>query len=622
MTTKPTSSLARWLPAALVLLGLLLALYPLRSTRHSSDFHLSGFAEIPVQYNGRVQPLDSVAMNSLLALSGRRSLTLADGQRLQAIEWLALVAFDLAQADTLPVFRIDNDGVLGLFGWQQADRKRFSFLELQPHFEAIDAEAQAAFAKEDPLRSVFEKQLIKLHRALTLYHQLAHAFGPPGISGERLPQEYHLWQQVCRDVRESVRLQQEGQPHESAPLLVFQPLLARHQAMARLARVRVHPPDSPEAGLHDDWANLGETLLRTVDTTTLAPTAIHWADMAAGWASRDAARFNDALSQWLALTQQAPGAHKVAFEEFFNRLNPFVTCMALYTLAFVLVCLAWLSGNDGARSGAQALVVFTFLIHTFGLFARMYIQDRPPVTNLYSSAVFTGWGAALLGVFMERFWKNGLGSAVAAMVGFATLVIAHHLDDGSDTLELMRAVLDDNFWLATHVVVITLGYSAMFLAGTLGALYIVLGLGSRLLHAEMVRALDRMVYATLCFAALFSFVGTMLGGIWADQSWGRFWGWDPKENGALLIVLWTAIYLHVRWGALAGIRARMALAVFGNVVTAWSWFGTNMLGVGLHSYGFMDAAFVALTVFALSQMVLIALSRLPVSVWRSPDAAR
>ena len=126
-----------------------------------------------------------------------------------------------------------------------------------------------------------------------------------------------------------------------------------------------------------------------------------------------------------------------------------------------------------------------------------------------------------------------------------------------------------------------------------------------------------MVYAIVCFATLFSFVGTVLGGIWADQSWGRFWGWDPKENGALLIVIWNAVILHVRWGNLLSTRGIMNLAVFGNIVTSFSWFGVNMLGIGLHSYGFMDAAFKWLMIFIASQLVVIAIGLLPVTLWRS-----
>jgi hypothetical protein len=109
----------------------------------------------------------------------------------------------------------------------------------------------------------------------------------------------------------------------------------------------------------------------------------------------------------------------------------------------------------------------------------------------------------------------------------------------------------------------------------------------------------------------------VLGGIWADQSWGRFWGWDPKENGALLIVIWCAIILHARWGKLIADRGLMLMAIFGNVVTAFSWFGVNMLGIGLHSYGFMDAAFKWLMLFNATQALLIVLGLLPLRIWRS-----
>src|SRR5439155_373450 len=186
-----------------------------------------------------------------------------------------------------------------------------------------------------------------------------------------------------------------------------------------------------------------------------------------------------------------------------------------------------------------------------------------------------------------------------------------------DTMEMLRAVLDTNFWLATHVVAINLGYSATFLAGFLAIAYVLLGIFTSELTGQRRVALVRMTYAIVCFAMFFSFVGTILGGIWADQSWGRFWGWDPKENGALLIVLWNAIILHARWGGLVRQRGLMVLAVFGNVVTSWSWFGVNMLGIGLHSYGFMDSAFPWLIAFGASQLAFMIIGVLPPHVWRS-----
>jgi ABC-type transport system involved in cytochrome c biogenesis permease subunit len=184
-------------------------------------------------------------------------------------------------------------------------------------------------------------------------------------------------------------------------------------------------------------------------------------------------------------------------------------------------------------------------------------------------------------------------------------------------MEMMQAVLDTNFWLATHVPVVTLGYASTFVAGVLGVIYVVLGVCTKVITFELNRSFSKMVFGILCFATLFSFVGTVLGGIWADQSWGRFWGWDPKENGALIIVLWNALILHARMGGLVRERGIMNLAIVGNIVTAWSWFGVNMLGVGLHSYGFMSAAFWWLLGFVVSQVILVGLGSLPLQYWRS-----
>ena len=210
-----------------------------------------------------------------------------------------------------------------------------------------------------------------------------------------------------------------------------------------------------------------------------------------------------------------------------------------------------------------------WILATLGIATRMWLEGRPPVTNLYSSALFIGWGAVGSGLILERIYRTPSAASPAGVIGFATLLIAHHLALGGDTMEMMRAVLDSNFWLSTHVVVVTIGYASTFLAGFLALIYILRGVFTRSLDQATADSLARMVYGIVCFATLFSFVGTMLGGIWADQSWGRFWGWDPKENGALIIVLWNALILHARWGGMVRERGLMCLAVFGNIVTSW-----------------------------------------------------
>jgi ABC-type transport system involved in cytochrome c biogenesis permease subunit len=248
----------------------------------------------------------------------------------------------------------------------------------------------------------------------------------------------------------------------------------------------------------------------------------------------------------------------------------------------------------------------------------MYLTNRPLVfiTNLYSTAIFIGWVGALFGLVIECIFRRGIGLAVGGMLGFLTAIVAHNLATG-DTLEQVVAVLDTNFWLATHVTVVNAGYGATFVAGLLGAGLILAGVLTPSLDRPTFRTLGQILYGVLCFATLFSFVGTVLGGIWADQSWGRFWGWDPKENGALLIVLMNALILHARWAGLVQQRGMAVLAVLGNIIVIWSWFGVNMLNVGLHSYGFIPSTFYGMVGADIVHVCIAAVGLVPMQHWRS-----
>jgi ABC-type transport system involved in cytochrome c biogenesis permease subunit len=336
------------------------------------------------------------------------------------------------------------------------------------------------------------------------------------------------------------------------------------------------------------------------------------------------------------------------FEGWFNHFDPFFVACGFCVVALVIALLAGLGFTATLNRTAFWLILFMFGLYTLALIGRIYISGRPPVTNLYSSAVFIGWGCVLFGIVLEALFRLGIGNLVAALAGFPTLLISFALAaEGDDTLGVLQAVLDTQFWLATHVVCITLGYAATFLAGTLGLVYIARGLvvpwaaklcREQLLPAfkgklseeryqhwestftpdvspQFARELVRMIYGVLCFAIIFSFIGTVLGGLWADDSWGRFWGWDPKENGALIIVLWNAVVLHARWDGLVRERGLAVLSVVGNIATSWSWFGVNELGVGMHAYGFTEGRLQLLLWFMFSQAVIVGLASLPKKFW-------
>jgi ABC-type transport system involved in cytochrome c biogenesis permease subunit len=314
---------------------------------------------------------------------------------------------------------------------------------------------------------------------------------------------------------------------------------------------------------------------------------------------------------------------KVNFEVFFNHFSPFYYACVLYLFAFLLSVLSWIGWPGPLRRGSMWLLWMTFALHTFALVARVYISGRPPVTNLYSTAIFIGWAAVLMALMFESMYRLNLGNIGAAVVGFLTLLVAYNLSLDGDTFIVLQAVLDTQFWLATHVVAINLGYAATYMAGLWGALYVLLAHVFPVLDDDSRHKLTRIIYGTLCFAILFSFVGTVLGGLWADDSWGRFWGWDPKENGALMIVLWNALVLHARWGGMVKGRGLATLAVGGNIITTWSYFGVNELNVGLHSYGASERNTATwLLIFAASQFALIGLGMMPRRWFESLGLAR
>ena len=262
------------------------------------------------------------------------------------------------------------------------------------------------------------------------------------------------------------------------------------------------------------------------------------------YAKGDAAAFNKAVAKYQdLLAADAPAGlnlRKIDFEALFNHARLFFWAGWMYVVAFALAALAWLGWSRPLNCAALGLIVFTFVLHTFALVLRIYISGRPPVTNLYSAAIFIGWGGVLLGMLLEVVYRLGIGNIIAGVAGFTTLLIADRLAGDGDTFTVLQAVLDTQFWLATHVTCITFGYATTYVAGLLGLVYILGGVLTPSLSAAKAHELARMIYGVICFAIFFSFVGTVLGGLWADDSWGRFRGWDPKENGALIIVLWNS----------------------------------------------------------------------------------
>ncbi len=625
--------------------------------RADKGFAVSAFARLPLVFNGRVQPMDSLARNSLMQIRGITEVPLegngADGawgtweelrakggelaerkwfqfskhpKKLKPADWLLEVMGDSEQADDRYIFVINHPDLRSLLklegGLDKSGLHFYRFNDIKDRTDVLRAEVRRISTNDVTQRTTFDQAVVKLDNAFGLYFRLKNTLQPQDSKDFRKEiDDYLAAVKSARTEAQERQSRGEKLDREAIDQLLapVQKLASRYEVMARIDAPLIVPlPHAGDKG-HEAWHRMGDALLEATGETM--PESVKLlAGMASAYQAGDVAKFNQEIGSYQGLLKSEGLIKEVTKsnqETFFNQLLAFKRSMYMYIVAFLLVLLYWAGLNEIWRVTAMRLLLIGFVIHTSGLIFRMWLEGRPPVTNLYSSAIFIGWGAVVLGLVLEKFFKDGIGLVVATCVGFLSLIVAHSLSQSGDTMEMMRAVLDTNFWLATHVVVITLGYASTFVAGFLALVYILRGVFTKTLTSVTAKSLSRMVYGIVCFSTLFSFVGTVLGGIWADQSWGRFWGWDPKENGALIIVLWNALILHLRWGGIIRERGLMNCAIAGNIVTSWSWFGVNMLGIGLHSYGFMDAAFVWLMLFVGSQLALIAIGSLPLSLWRS-----
>jgi ABC-type transport system involved in cytochrome c biogenesis permease subunit len=607
-----------WIIGVLFLVWVIAKMIPVKEP---PGFNIEEFGRLPVLVNGRVMPFDTLARLSLLAMNHHGTCTSSEGKTLSPCQWLLDVLMIPERSDAAKVFEVTNPDVLGLFDWQVSEGKStdYSFNDFKPFFDEIEKQSNLAAQTEPERRTAFQRGIIRLRDALGLYIKLLST-----VQDEDSPdfgKELRTFAQIIQPGMQAIRDREAHRPFSNQDLERILFFTHRYQDLGQIKYAYAIPnPNGENNG--GGWQHISQALLGAVGTGNVPYPAMIFGRLISAYRSGDADGFNHLIQEYgHFLEKTIPQETKRSrLELLFNQAQPFLQAMTLYLVVLVFALGSWLKWPNLLGKTAVILLLFAFSIHTAGLIARMYLQGRPPVTNLYSSAIFVGWGSVLLCLFLERFYKNSIGSVCASAIGFVTLLIAQNLQLDGDTLEMLRAVLDTNVWLATHVVMVTLGYSATFLAGFLGILYLCRGLLTKTFDVTTAKSLGRMIYGVVCFATLFSFVGTLLGGFWADQSWGRFWGWDPKENGALLIVLWNAIILHARWGGYARERGIAVMAVFGNIITSLSWFGVNMLGVGLHSYGFMDQAFGTLLGFIISQFAIIGVGMIPQRYWRGIQA--
>ena len=323
-----------------------------------------------------------------------------------------------------------------------------------------------------------------------------------------------------------------------------------------------------------------------------------------------------------------PEESQLRLEYFYNHWDGFYRAAWCYGIALALLAMRVgahrrrLQRSRFAARSAEAnavlqwigvsLAIVGLLFHASGIAMRCLIAGRPPVTNMYESIIWVSFAVSFFGMIFFARYRTPVYLLAALPVSLVALLLVHQMPIAMpSSIDPLVPVLRDNFWLTIHVLTITLSYAAFALAMGFG--HILLWRYARNpVAARADQPMHFWLYRVLQLGVILLAAGTILGGVWANYSWGRFWGWDPKETWALIALLCYILTLH---GRLAGWWTQFGLVVASVVcflAVLMAWYGVNfVLGKGLHSYGFGLGGETYVVSFVVADLLFVAFA-----IWR------
>ena len=580
---------------------------------------MDDFARIIILDNGRLKPLDTYARKMLVQFSGRQAF-----HGTSAIQWLGRVIFVPLDAADDKVFLINNPEVADALGIAPEKRRRYSFNEIKKGYHQLVNMAQDAGHKEPKERSLFESEVVRVSGNLKDYIQLSSVLmflmpSPEFTVADTAARSYlglgkqaaglSYYDLVPKSQLVSAAMKAAQEKDKSAWTVFDMTMVSLARALYRWGESRGDQPfhviPSAVDG-REEWLCPWMAALTAGSNAARTPELAWLAALRAAYVSGDKSGFSHAAGSFnAAVRQKAAPLPATDVELFYNAADPFAKSKILYGLAAILALLLMtVTSRRWLYFSAVALTAVALLPHTFGLVARVIILHRPPLATIYETFLFVAWACVALGLILEVFQKKSLGLFIASLCGFFFLHLAGKYNAGEDSMGMIAAVLNSNFWLTTHITTVTLGYAGCCCAGVVGHVYLIKKLFLRT-SDEKLSLTSSSMYGILAFGLVFTVIGTMLGGMWADQSWGRFWGWDPKENGALLIILWSAVVFHARAAGLIKEKGFAAGAVMSLILVMFAWIGVNLLGIGMHSYGFTGTGVSILYGFMIFEAVFL-----------------
>lgn len=304
---------------------------------------------------------------------------------------------------------------------------------------------------------------------------------------------------------------------------------------------------------------------------------------------KDSLELDRAIHQFMELAKAQnptlyPLESKMKWEVHYNQFQPFLIAWICYLMAILLLVFS----KKIYQILSWVFIISGIFFHSYGFGLRVFLTERAPVSNMYETVVWVAWGALFFSIILFIWLKNRVVLFSGLAISVFCLILADLAPTILDpTLQPLMPVLRSNFWLTVHVLVITISYAAFFLAlgmSDWGLFYFIKG-ESR--YKNQIQEVSNILYRSLQIGVVLLAAGIILGGIWADYSWGRFWGWDPKETWALIALLGYLALLHGRLAGWLRNYGMMVGSILAFSLVIMAWYGVNyVLGAGLHSYGF------------------------------------
>jgi ABC-type transport system involved in cytochrome c biogenesis permease subunit len=584
--------------------------------------------DIPIHENGRIKPLDTFVRNQLLLIYGKRSIKPKalpeelNSKGLSAIDWFFDIALNPDEGDKYRVFNISNPEVVASLGLYWDPSHLYNRKEILSGLKNQIDYITTIQGKPGAELTQFDTHMLKVYSNVIQYQTLSYSLScllpliqinhktiAQSLSvnpGDKLSY-YQLMRKANQlsPLMERLLNQDKDEWSESDYELQHIMGVLNEIDQDKFARIlKIIPPES--GNQNEEWQSPWELMESRMIGPNQEKLLITLESFLKSRIDKDTVKSDSVLAEYENLLSHSfnglSNLTNVKLETWTNQANLFYKSIAFYILAFLLLVISWMTKPKLLRRISFACLLSGLAFHFYGILLRIIIMQRPPVSTLYESILFVSLIGVICASLLEYNRKDGMGIFMGAIVGGVLHFVGLGYANDGDTLGMLVAVLNSNFWLATHVTTITIGYGTSLFAGVLGHVYLLQTIRTPF-DKKYLKTVNANVYGATLFALFFTLFGTILGGIWADQSWGRFWGWDPKENGALLIVMWQIMMLHLR---ITGFVKPMGFAlgmILNNIVVILAWFGVNLLGVGLHSYGFATGIAINISLFIAFELI-------------------